>query len=57
MSMLEAFKLMIQFFTFEFLEIGRLFLVVLVIHQVIYWTTGISPLNELIKATLREVRK
>ena len=57
MSMFEAFKLMIKFFTFEFMEFGKLFLVVLLIHQLIYWITGISLLNELIKVTKKELRK
>lgn len=57
MSMIEAAKLTIQFFWFEFVQIGQAALIGLIIHQIIYWTTGISLLNELIKATLKEVRK
>lgn len=57
MPITEAFKLMVQFFWFEFCEMGKYALVGLLIHQAIYWTTGVSLLNELIKATLKEVRR
>lgn len=57
MSMGAAMALTIKFLIFEICEIGKYAAVVLLIHQIIYWTTGISLLNELIKVTLKEVNK
>ena len=49
--------LMVDFMKFQFIELGKLFLALLIIHQLIYWITGISLLNELIKVTKKELRK
>ncbi len=57
MNIGSAFILMVEYFKFQFIELGRLFLIVLLIHQLIYWITGVSLLNELIKATKKELRR
>ena len=57
MSMGAAMALAIKFLIFEICEMGKYAAVALLIHQIIYWTTGISLLNELIKVTLKEVNK